>query len=669
MSQAPAPDDFGAAVQAQFERAARLEVERTGGTGTPEMHGLSPAAWQQFEALAQLSSFEVPPALKRAREAAMRAGELMDPESRLGERMRGVVARRFALPPTPFVPGDRPPLYEAAADGEWIFHGDAYTAEEQNRWLEWELHRSAADPAYFCTHYVFTQNLHLGAGAATIDPIPDWPYVRETIGAFFPARDVLIEKSRDMIVSWLAMAAVLHDLLFQWNWPIMTLSALEDLVDDGGERSTVDTLHGKVRFMYVHLPRAFREGVPLAFSHLKIAHQAANTHVKGFSATPDAGRGPKWKRAVCDEFAKVPWSEQVMMAITAACPKGKALISTPRGKANAFSRIRHTASRQVYPIPARLDAHEIGCHWERFRIHWSLHPERDRAWFEAMCAEGSLTEEQIAQEWEIDYNKSIGRRVYPAYREELHVAGGIQAAASECVYQPGRPIYLTCDFNHDPLVWLIFQTVDASPRFRAIGEICLRDAIVDDGVMAFIVRYGSAEAVARLEDANPDDAAKHARGGRLLAGTAGHLWPIVLTGDKSEQKLQVYTRTKAYDHMKHLLVTLGGFDVRVRLPEQNPRVEHRLRISNDVLRKRLLLIAPECEQLRKDYQEGVWNTQETDMAQGKDDDGTGLTRSHASSAAGYLFCQLHKLGGAAVPMAQARPRPSLKDMIPQLARW
>ncbi len=125
-----------------------------------------------------------------------------------------------------------------------------------------------------------------------VEPIPDSPHVQALVSAFFPARDVIIEKSRYMLASWVAMAAVPHDLLFARNWPVMTLSRVESLVDAGGENSTMDSLHGKVRFMGKHLPPFLRR-TPLEFKHLTIRNPVNGSHVKGFSATPSAGRGPK----------------------------------------------------------------------------------------------------------------------------------------------------------------------------------------------------------------------------------------------------------------------------------------------------------------------------------------------------------------------------------------
>ena len=78
-----------------------------------------------------------------------------------------------------------------------------------------------------------------------------------------------------------------------------------------------------------------------------------------------------------DEFAFLPHSAQIMASMARACPVGKALVSTPFGKANEFYRIRQTASRQVHPKP-KEEKQETG-HFERYTMHWSQHPHKDEA--------------------------------------------------------------------------------------------------------------------------------------------------------------------------------------------------------------------------------------------------------------------------------------------------
>lgn len=243
------------------------------------------------------------------------------------------------------------PLILPDGNGGWKPHERAKECgkEQVAAWCQMEVARCKASRMHFLTNWCCALDLQEEyATSPQVGLFPDWPHVRAVVFAMWPARDVLIEKSRRMMVSWTVMACVLHDLLFQQNWPIMTLSRVEGLVDNGGEKSTWESLHGKVRFLWDHLP-PFLRGWNMEFRHLSIVNRDLNNLVQGFGSSSSPGRSGGFNRAILDEFAWVTHSEQAMAAITAACSKGKVLISTPHGRGNAFYRIRETA-RQVYPV-------------------------------------------------------------------------------------------------------------------------------------------------------------------------------------------------------------------------------------------------------------------------------------------------------------------------------
>lgn len=206
------------------------------------------------------------------------------------------------------------------------------------------------DPLYFLTHYCRTINEHQEGEADKRHPqqtelIPDWPHIRALVSALWPPRDVVIEKSRRMFASWVAMAAVLHDLTFE-SWSDMIISQQEKSVDDGGQLSSWQSLFGKIRFLHDHLPPWLQS--PLQIKSCRIVNTATGAAVIGYAAGTNPGRGGGFRRAICDEFAHVEHSEQVLTAVGPACPNGKVLISTPHGTACAFHRIRCEAVR-VWP--------------------------------------------------------------------------------------------------------------------------------------------------------------------------------------------------------------------------------------------------------------------------------------------------------------------------------
>lgn len=576
------------------------------------------------------------------------------------------------------------PLYVYTADG-WQHQPAGYTNASAAAWIHRELQLSARSLLYWATHYALTIDEQLeaavvssttgttgttekGGGSWALPAlafIPNWPHIAAFFDAMWPPRDMVIEKSRDMMASWCAMATILHDLLFRSRWPVMTLSRLEALVDDGGERSTRDTLHGKIRFMYGELP-GFMRVVPLTFKYLAIRNPWTQAHVTGFSATVGAGRGPKYKRAICDEFAWFPKSAEVLFSISPACPRGKYLISTPHGKGNAFYQKREE-SRGIWPIKELKDAH-----WERLTIHWSQHPRRDKAWYDAQCR--MMTAEAIAQELDLNYVKALGGRVYSSFIAERHVMGGtlcpVAAPAmragetsTPCAYDPARALLLTCDWNYDPLVWLVVQIYATGPPFRVIDEILRRSATKEDGIREFVLRYGSRHLVDRLLAENPEWADEYAVGRQCLAGPEGHRMPMVIYGDATEEKSTVHNRVKTYQQLKNEFRN-AGFDVRLKVPGANPPRQHRIETVNHALANLVVVFAPHVVELRKDCESGVWNGQRTDMDQTtEDEDGSGLTRSHASSALGYLLCVEYKAGTSAIPTSRSTTPVSVASLL------
>ncbi len=124
------------------------------------------------------------------------------------------------MPPFDMDVRDRGPLYVPDGHGGWICNDKAHTKETAAAWTLTEYRRCAADPAHFVFNYCHAQNLHdedAMPAAPAVQLIPDWPHVRAILAALYPLRDVLIEKSRRMLVSWVLMAAILHDLLFFKN--------------------------------------------------------------------------------------------------------------------------------------------------------------------------------------------------------------------------------------------------------------------------------------------------------------------------------------------------------------------------------------------------------------------------------------------------------------------
>ena len=312
-----------------------------------------------------------------------------------------------------------------------------------------EFKRCVGDPVYFVDNYC---RILAPAGAKTaagVLPFRLYPYQKNLLSRLRGmGGNFLIEKSRQMGISWLLMAFQLWGVLFRPGFTALNVSRKQEEVDDRTPRS----LFGRLRFMYERLPGFLRPAeVDSAF--MRFAVPELDSFIRGESANDDAGRGGTFSFVLIDEAAHIDNAETMWPALRQASPC-IVLNSTPNGKGNLFARIRfdRDSSFQV------------------MRVHWREHPERDDAWYTAMTRD--MTEEEIAQELEISYEKSTRDRIYAEFDYSVHVRGDVE-------YNSLLPLYTAQDFGYrDPWVILWMQT-DPMDNVYVIDEYVNSGRIVD----------------------------------------------------------------------------------------------------------------------------------------------------------------------------------------------
>ncbi|MFQ6112278.1 MAG: hypothetical protein ACE5LX_09685, partial [Nitrospinota bacterium] len=315
-------------------------------------------------------------------------------------------------------------------------------------------------------------------------------YVRELVEALGSGRGVLSEKTRQMGLSWLTMAFFLWGLTFMDGFSALCISRREAEVDDGGTASTPKSLFGRLRFMWERLPDFLR--VELIFRHLAVRNPRRDSFLVGESANPNAGRGGSFLTGLWDEAAHTPRSEAIWEAFSQAV-RVPLLSSTPNGRANAFARLRFSEGSTL----------------KKLRFHWREHPERDEAWYQAMRRD--MTEEQVAQELDISYERSTVSRVYPEFDYAVHVRRDI-------AYDPTLPLYCAWDFGlHDPTVILWVQT-DPNDIAYIIDEYRNRNKPPDH--YAQVVRAKPYKEATHYGD--PAGRTRDARGGSWIAYLREH---------------------------------------------------------------------------------------------------------------------------------------------------
>jgi len=210
-------------------------------------------------------------------------------------------------------------------------------------------------------------------------------YVTWVVARWRGREDGVVEKSRDMGVSWLCVAIATWMWIFHPGVVVGFGSRKEVYVDDLGNPAS---LFWKIREMIKLLPAEF---VPAGFSMrthapaMKIINPVNGSTIIGESGE-NIGRGNRTSIYFVDESAFLERQESVAAALsqTSNC---KLHVSTPNGAGNVFYRMRHSGRVPV------------------FVFDWKDDPRKDRAWYERQLA--TLDPVIVAQEIDRDYSASV----------------------------------------------------------------------------------------------------------------------------------------------------------------------------------------------------------------------------------------------------------------------
>jgi len=243
---------------------------------------------------------------------------------------------------------------------------------------------------------------------------------------------------------------------FWRHFRALNISRKEQKVDDGGQNSTTDSLHGKIRFMYERLVGA--ETFPLKIKHLSLVNPASGATIIGEAAGTNAGRGGTFLCGLWDETASTERGHAIYAAWEQAvrCPH---YLSTPQGKSNFFAYSGSIDSLQ------------------QVRHHWTIHPvkgagkhlchggmthpghneaclggEWRSAWYEEQCKR--LTPELVAQELDISYERSTLGRAFPEF-------DATQQAVPDLRAEPGGVFVVSIDPGVTTAAAVLLQFVDA----------------------------------------------------------------------------------------------------------------------------------------------------------------------------------------------------------------
>ena len=248
-------------------------------------------------------------------------------------------------------------------------------------------------------------------------PFATWefqdPEILALQAAIAEGRDHLIEKTRDMGVSWIVLLVFLH----AWLDPIggtefLLGSRIEDYVDKKGD---MRTLFQKERYALYKLPKWLR---PEGFkekkhdNYMRLYNPETGAVIAGESNNPNFSTGGRYAGILFDEFAK--WESTDESAWTAAGDASpcRIAVSTPFGAGGQYYKLVTDGKTKRTTLHWKLHPEKslgISCVWPppneddkgRMGEHWEPEIKLTSPWYAKECLRRSPTE--IAQELDIDY--------------------------------------------------------------------------------------------------------------------------------------------------------------------------------------------------------------------------------------------------------------------------
>ena len=214
--------------------------------------------------------------------------------------------------------------------------------------------------------------------------------ILDLVDCIIKQEDILIDKSRDMGVTWCVL------LVYTWFWQFkgegfdfLVGSRKEQYIDTIGN---MDTLLEKIRFLIRNQPVWLR---PRGFewkqhsNYLKIVNPETKATITGEATNNNFSRSGRRRSIFFDEFAFWETDEAAWRA-SSDSSNCRIVVSTPCGFNNHFAKLRW-----LDPPCMKITS-----------LHWKLHPEKDQAWYDNECRRRGNDPVAIAQELDIDYEGS-----------------------------------------------------------------------------------------------------------------------------------------------------------------------------------------------------------------------------------------------------------------------
>lgn len=365
-------------------------------------------------------------------------------------------------------------------------------ASDDPEFLALHIERCKRDPSYF-----INTCLNIFEPRETSGEWSDLPYLlrgfqEDTVGHLKShidgGKDLLIDKTREMGVTWLVLAVYLHYWLFDPKFTSIVGSITEQKIDHKDNPNCllwkfdymVDSLRVNAPYFAIE---GYRDQNTRCITHMKRVNPNNDSIISGEVMGPNWGRSGRAKTMFGDEFAEAASPASAYASSSRSSPS-RIFVFTPKGM-NFAGRLACPKKGQKRAI-------------DKISLHWMIDPTKNAweyrdgsgnvthsghgqcpasvvsiygvppkyPWYEDACARLGWDPVAIAQELDIDYNQSYEGQMYPQIE---------RSRIMPIEYDPVLPLYCSMDYGLDDMTALVWWQWSARDRrFRAIDAFQAR---------------------------------------------------------------------------------------------------------------------------------------------------------------------------------------------------
>jgi hypothetical protein len=241
-----------------------------------------------------------------------------------------------------------------------------------------EIVKCAKDPIYFLNTYARISDTQKG-------PIPfrTFEFQDEVLKDMKDYRFNVVLKARQLGLSTIVAGYIAWLMLFHRDKNVLILAT---------KLLSAANMVKKVKYIIKSLPEWLMIA-DVSIDNRNSFELTNGSQIKASATSGDAGRSEALSLLVLDEAAFIENMKDLWTGVYPTLATGGRCIaiSTPNGVGNWF--------HQTY-----LDAETGTNEFHPIKLHWSVHPDRDQAWFERETK--NMSKREIAQEYECSFNAS-----------------------------------------------------------------------------------------------------------------------------------------------------------------------------------------------------------------------------------------------------------------------